>query len=124
MAPGLPQGTLSIHPPVDVVDPSSKSVRDSRAYRHNADVQTPKRSGEELDDPSHQRLRKESQEYRIAGDTEFRERHRPVTWDRAAALRMGATRRMRFAPPWRVGLRMTLCFYRGAGLSTGTPYPQ
>ena len=54
--------------------------------RPTVTAQTSKRPGEEFDAPSPRRARADSQAARSAGDNEFRERHRLVSWDRAGAF--------------------------------------
>ena len=89
MVPDLPQGTLSWRPPFSSADSSPKSVYDSGADRPTSNVQPPERPGEDLDAPPIERVRTESQEARIAGNNEFRERHRLIALDRAGALTIG-----------------------------------
>ena len=79
LAPDLPPGTLSLLPLFGFVESPLAPEADSGGYGRNLSVQAPRRSVEDFDDPSPQRVRTESQG---GHQLVFRERHQLVLSER------------------------------------------
>ena len=113
MAPELPRGTLSLRPPIGLVDSSSNFAHESGVDRLTNNAQTPRQSGEDLDAPSPRRARTDSQEAPIAGDNEFRARQQHVVWDRVGAFTVNEG-----------DLQRAIRFPLVARAAYATPYPK
>ena len=78
--PALPSGALSSRLPLGSFESSSDSEDASVSGRRPLGGRTPKRPGGDLDAPTSQRPRTDSQLARDAGGEEIRERHQFPTW--------------------------------------------